>query len=432
VTPELVGIASLAAVVVLVLLRLPVAIALGTVGVVGYAAIDGWERALNRLGNTPFDIASGYGLSVLPLFLLMGAVAARSGLAADLFRAANALFAGLRGALAMAAVGTCAGFGAICGSSLATAATMTRIAVPEMRRFSYDLRLATGAVASGGTLGILIPPSIILVIYAIIAQESVAALFAAALVPGIILALLHVIVVWAVCRLRPGYAPVSPPLDRRMRLREVTGVWQVVLLFGVSVGGIYAGVFSPTEAAAVGALGAILLGLATRRIGRQGLAESLVETARTTAALLFIVVAAFIYAYFLVQTRLPAGLTDWVAGLALGPTATMLILIGFYLVLGCFIDALGMILITVPVFLPLVIAIGYDPVWFGVLLVIVVEVGLITPPVGMNLFVIRAQQPDIPVTTLYQGILPFLAAHAVLILLLLAAPPIALWLPGLL
>lgn len=428
---EWIGVLSIAAIVVLILLRLPVAVAMGLVGTIGYALVDDWSAALNRLGNTPFELAEGYSLSVVPLFLLMGAIASRSGMSRDLFRAANGLFAGRRGTVAMAAVGACAGFGAICGSSLATAATMSRIAIPEMRRLGYDERLAAGAVASGGTLGILIPPSVILIIYAVIAQESVARLFAAGLIPGLVLTGLQIAVIWILCRWRPGLAPAAgTALAWPERLREAAAMWQMLILFVISVGGIYAGVFSPTEAAAVGCLAAIVLGFATRRIGFRGVIESLTETVRTTAVLFLIVVMAFVYAYFLVLTNLPQSLVGFVTAMEMSPLAVMLSLILFYLVLGCFIDSLGMILITVPVFLPLVLGLGYDPVWFGVLVVVVVEIGLITPPVGMNLFVIRAQQPDIRIGALYRGVLPFLAAGAALIVLLLAFPSVALWLPG--
>jgi C4-dicarboxylate transporter, DctM subunit len=427
---ELLGVLSIVAIVVLAMLRIPVAIAMGVVGTIGYGLVDDFGSALNRIGNTPFELAEGYALSVVPLFLLMGAVAARAGMSRDLFRAANGLFAGRRGTLAMASVGACAGFGAICGSSLATAATMSRIAIPEMRRAGYDERLAAGAVASGGTLGILIPPSVILIVYAVIAQESVAALFAAGLIPGIVLTALHVVVIWALVRFRPSLVPapgIAAPW--RVRLKEIAAVWQMLLLFGVSVGGIYAGFFSPTEAAAVGCAGAIVLGFATRRIDFASLWAACAETVRTTAVLFLIVIMAFVYSYFLILTQLPQSLVGWVTEMQLSPLTVMLVLIAFYLVLGCFLDAMGMILVTVPVFLPLVVGLGYDPVWFGVLVVLVVEIGLITPPVGMNLFVIRAQQPDIATTTLYRGVLPFLSAGAILIALLLALPALALWLP---
>ncbi|HEY5566871.1 MAG TPA: TRAP transporter large permease [Gammaproteobacteria bacterium] len=427
---EWIGVLSVVAIVVLVIARVPVAVALGLVGIIGYAVVDDFGAALNRLGNTPFELAEGYSLSVVPLFLFMGEIAARSGMSRDLFRAANGLFAGRRGTLAMATVGACAGFGAICGSSLATAATMSRIAIPEMRRLGYDERLATGAVAAGGTLGILIPPSVILIIYAVIAQESVAQLFAAGLVPGVVLTALQVLVIWALCRVWPELAPAGDgkaPWSRR--LRDVAAMWQMVVLFIVSVGGIYAGVFSPTEAAAVGCVCAILLGYATRSIRLDDVIASLTETVRTTAVLFFIVLMALVYAYFLVLTKLPQSLVTFVTAMQLSPLTVMLLLIVFYIVLGCFIDSLGMVLITVPVFLPLVSGLGYDPIWFGVLVVVVVEIGLVTPPVGMNLFVIRAQQPDISIGTLYRGVLPFLTAPAVLIAGLLAFPALALWLP---
>ena len=430
--PELIGVASVAAIVLLVFLRVPVAISMGIVGTVGYAIVDDWSAALNRLAATPFELSEAYSLSVVPLFLLMGAVASSSGMSQELFRAANAVFAGRRGTVAMAAVGACAAFGAICGSSLATAATMSRIAIPEMRRLGYDERLAAGAVASGGTLGILIPPSVILILYAIIAQASVAQLFAAGLIPGLVLTLLHVVVIGVLVAVRPELAPAAPPreLTWSQRLRDVAAMWQVVALFVVAVGGIYAGLFSPTEAAAVGAACAIALGFATRKIDVRRLLAALSETVRTTAVLFIIVVMAFVYSYFLVLTNLPQSLVAFVQAAEWSPLAVMLTLILFYLVLGCFLDALGMILVTVPVFLPLVLDLGYSPIWFGILLVLVVEIGLITPPVGMNLFVIKAQQPDIAIGTLYRGVLPFLSAGIALIALLLLFPALALWLPG--
>lgn len=430
---ELIGVASIAAIVVLVLLRVPVAVAMGVVGVIGYAIVDDWSAALNRLAATPFELSEAYSLSVVPLFLLMGTVASQSGMSQELFRATNALFAGRRGTVAMAAVGACAAFGAICGSSLATAATMSRIAIPEMRRLGYDERLAAGAVASGGTLGILIPPSVILILYAIIAEASVAELFAAGLVPGLVLTALHVVVIWALVAWRPDLAPAAGrSASWPERLRDVAALWQIAMLFVIAVGGIYAGFFSPTEAAAVGALAAIVLGFARRKISFASLLSALAETVRTTAVLFIIVLMAFVYSYFLVLTDLPQSLVAFVQEAAWPPMAVMLALILFYLILGCFLDALGMILVTVPVFLPLVLDLGYSPVWFGILLVLVVEIGLITPPVGMNLFVIKAQQPDIAIGTLYRGVLPFLSAGVALIVLLLLFPALALWLPKLL
>jgi len=429
---EIIGLIFVGVLMVMILLRVPVAVALGIAGFLGYAAVDGWHRALLKLGETPYDLAFKYDLSVVPLFILMGVVCTRAGMSRELFAAANAMFTGRRGALAMATIGACAGFGAICGSSLATAATLTKVAVPEMRRYGYDPRLAAGCVASGGTLGILIPPSVILVIYGLIAEESIAKLYAAALFPGLLLAALHVLVIIVLVRLNPAIAPISPAMPGRERWVAVAQMWKIVLLFGLAVGGIYAGIFSPTEAAAVGAFAAILIASATGTFGWADFRASVLETVFTTASLFFIVVGALIFAYFVVQTNLPRALIESIGALGVAPWVVILLLVAFYLVAGCFLDSISMILITIPVFLPLVKTIGYDPIWFGILVVVAVEMGLITPPVGMNCFIVRAQIPDIPLGTVFRGVAPFLSADFALIFVLLVLPQIALWLPKLL
>ena len=429
---EVIGILGVLALIVLIMLRVKIAIALGIVGLVGYAALDGWSTAFVVLGTTPFDLTAGYALSVMPLFILMGVVSGHSGMSRELFDAANALFSGRRGALAMATIGACAGFGCICGSSLATAATMSRIAVPEMQRLGYDDRLSTGAVAVGGTLGILIPPSVMLVLYAIVAEQSVPQLFAAGLIPGIVLAALQIVVVWVISRVLPGWAPDSVAVPWSRRIRLLTGMWKLLILFFLAVGGIYAGIFSPTEAAAVAAFGAIAIAALTRRIGWKVLLDSMVETVRTASMLFFILITAFLFSYFLVRTQVPAGLVEWVKATGLPPWLVMVTLVAFYVVLGCVLESIAMMLITVPVFLPLLIELGYDPIWFGVLLVVVIEIGLVTPPVGLNIFVIRSQVPEIPLSSIYAGIMPFLAAAFVLVVLMLAVPELALWLPGVL
>ena len=429
---EVIGILGVLALIVLIMLRVKIAVALGIVGLVGYAALDGWSTAFVVLGTTPFDLTAGYALSVMPLFILMGVVSGHSGMSRELFDAANALFSGRRGALAMATIGACAGFGCICGSSLATAATMSRIAVPEMQRLGYDDRLSTGAVAVGGTLGILIPPSVMLVLYAIVAEQSVPQLFAAGLIPGIVLAALQIVVVWVISRVLPGWAPDSVAVPWSRRIRLLTGMWKLLILFFLAVGGIYAGIFSPTEAAAVAAFGAIAIAALTRRIGWKVLLDSMVETVRTASMLFFILITAFLFSYFLVRTQVPAGLVEWVKATGLPPWLVMVTLVAFYVVLGCVLESIAMMLITVPVFLPLLIELGYDPIWFGVLLVVVIEIGLVTPPVGLNIFVIRSQVPEIPLSSIYAGIMPFLAAAFVLVVLMLAVPELALWLPGVL
>jgi tripartite ATP-independent transporter DctM subunit len=427
---QLIGLFGVAGLLLLIFARVPVGVALGMVGIAGYAALDGWQRAFLVLGRTPFDLASAYSLSVLPLFILMGLVASHSGMARELFQAANALFSGRRGTLAMATIGACAGMGSISGSSLAVTATMSRVVVPEMRTAGYDDRLATGAVAAGGTLGILIPPSVMLVIYAISAEQSVPRLFAAGLVPGVLLALFQILVVALIARLRPAWTPASAALPWGARLRAASGMWKLVLIFCFAVGGIYAGWFSPTEAAAMGAFSAILIALACRQLDLRHLVDCLLETVRTSAMLFFILLGALLFGYFLVQARLPAALVAYVEGLGAAPLTVMLILVLFYLVLGCFLESITMLLITVPVFLPLVISLGYDPIWYGVFLVVLIEVGLITPPVGLNLFVLQSQLPDTGLGTIYRGVLPFLLANALLIALLLAWPGLALWLPA--
>ncbi len=431
-SPQLIGLVGMAGLLLLIFIRVPVAVALSIVGMLGYASIEGWRKALLIVGSTPFDLASGYALSVVPLFILMGQVTSEAGMSAKLFKGAKALFNGFRGAEAMATIGACAGFGAISGSSLATAATMSRIAIPEMRKAGYDDRLSTGVVAAGGTLGILLPPSIIFVVYAIIARQSIAKLFAAGLVPGLVLTILYLGVVVILVKLRPDWARAGASLTWRERVRDVAETWEIALLFGLSIGGMYAGWFSPTEAAAVGAFSASLLALVRKRITLSAFWDCAVRSARTTAMLFFIMIGAFIFSYFIVQTRLPTSLVTYVRQLGLSPTAVMATLVGIYIVLGCFLDGIGMMLVTVPIFFPLIVENGFDPIWFGVLLVVVVEIGLIHPPVGMNLFVIRAQVPDVAIRAIYLGILPFLLAQAALIVLLLAWPQMATWLPELL
>jgi tripartite ATP-independent transporter DctM subunit len=430
--PEVIGAIAMLGLFSLIVLRVPVAVAMGVVGVVGYAAIDGWNRAFIAAGLSPYDLTDKYDLSVVPLFVLMGVVAARSGMSSDLYRGANAVFSGLRGALAMGTIGACAGFGAICGSSLATAATMTRVAVPEMRRYGYDERIATGVVASAGILGVLIPPSVPLVVYAIIAEQGVPQLFAATLLPGLVCTALHICVITLIGWLQPRRLPSSKAMPLDARLRELRGLWKMLILFGIAVGGIYSGFMSPTEAAAVAAFAAIVIAFATRSMDRRSLIEGLLETVWTTAMLFIIVVGAFLFSYFMALTQLPNAVTGWVQSLGVPPWVVIVMMIAFYTALGCFLDAISMILITVPVFLPVAVALGYDPVWFGILVLVAVEVGMITPPVGLNVFVVRAQMPDIALGDVFRGIAPFLSAHFILMALLLLIPALALWLPGVL
>ena len=427
-----IGAVGVATLFVLLLLRVPVWIALVLVGFFGNVIVGGWPAAFALAGTTPFDVASSYTLSVVPLFILMGEVASESRLSAELFNAARILLSGFRSGLATATIVASACFGAVSGSSLANAATMTRIALPEMRKAGYDPGLATGSLAAGGSLGILIPPSIILVIYAAISELSVPKLFAAGLVPGIVLTLLYIIVATIVARVRPDYAPQAPRYPLRQRIASLREPWQFLALFVVTIGGIYAGVFSPTEAAAVGAFGAIVLGVVGRRLTLRDLLRAFENSVLVSGLLFVIVIGANLFSFFMVQTHLPELLLDGARAANLSGLTVMILIIVGYILLGCFLEGIGMVLITVPVFLPLIVKFGYDPIWFGIIIVIMVEVGLIHPPVGMNLFVIQAQAPDVRITSIYRGIIPFLAAPLVLIVLLFAFPSLALWLPKLL
>ncbi len=425
-----VGLWGVIALLAVLFLRVPIGVALALVGVCGYAALDGWRKALAMMGSVPFELASAYSLSVVPLFILMGAVATRAGMSRELFDAANAVFSGFRGALANATVGACAAFGAICGSSIATAATFSRVAIPEMRRHGYHDAVAAGSVAAAGTLGILIPPSVILAIYSLVAEQSLPKLFAAALLPGLLLATLYVFTVLIVARIRPAWTPRVPGMSLAERVRGARGMWKLALLFFFAVVGIYLGWFSPTEGAAISAFAAIVIGFATRTLSIGGLVEALLDTVYSTAMLFFIIAGAFIFSRFIVLTRLPSELAAWVNAMGFAPLAIILAVVALYVVLGTALEEVSTILITVPVILPLMASLGYDGIWFGVFVTVMATIGLITPPVGLTVFVIQAQNPDIPTGTIYAGTLPFLVADFVLVGLLVAFPALALWLPG--
>jgi C4-dicarboxylate transporter DctM subunit len=431
-SPQTVGIVGFAAMVALIFLRIPVAIALGLVGTIGYAVLNGWTQSLLVLSRVPLTFASAYDLSVVPLFVLMGVIAAHSGMAKELFQSINVMFSGRRGTLATATVGACAALGAISGSSVAMVATMSHVAVPEMRRAGYDERLALGAVVAGGTLGILIPPSVMLIFYGLTAVQSIPKLFAAGFVPGLLLAALQIGVVKVATWFAPHWAPVSPRAPWRERLKAAAGMWKLLFIFLLSIGGIYAGWFSPTEAAAVGTFATIVVAALSGQMSLMQLIASIVESSRTTAMLFFILLGAIMFSYFIVQTQIATNLATWVVSLHLPPTAVMIVVVFFYIVLGSFLESLTMVLITVPVFAPLAQSLGYDLIWFGVLLVVLIEVGLIHPPMGMNLFVLQSQLPDARLGRMYVGSAMFLAANAVLIALLLAFPDLALWLPRIL
>jgi C4-dicarboxylate transporter DctM subunit len=426
---SLVGAFGVVVLFVLLLLRVPVWIALILVGFFGNALVNGWAAAFALAGTAPFDVASSYTLSVVPLFILMGEVASGSRLSGELFNAARIILSGFRGGLAVATLAASALFGAVSGSSLANSATMTRMALPELRKAGYDDGLATGCIAAGGSTDILIPPSIILVIYAAIAELSVPKLLAAGLIPGLVLTALYMLVALVVVHVRPDYAPDRDSFSLRERIAAMREPWQFIVLFIVTIGGIYAGVFSPTEAASIGAFGAILLGLLGRRMSFGDLLTAIESTVVVSGVLFVIVFGANLFSFFIVQTHLPDLLLSAAKAYSLSGVTVMILIILGYIAMGCFLEGIGMVLITVPVFQPIVMQFGYDPIWFAIVVVIMVEVGLIHPPVGMNLFVIQAQAPDVRITSIYRGIIPFLAAPFVLIVLLFVFPGLALWLP---
>ncbi|MDC0739560.1 TRAP transporter large permease [Cognatishimia sp. SS12] len=414
----------------LLALGMHIGLAMALAGFVGMATIIPADSSLYLLGQTVSDTALSFDLSVIPLFVLMGFLATRLGLSGDLYAAFNAWMGGQRGGLGMATVGACGAFGAISGSSLATAATMSEVALPEMRRYEYSDTLATGVIAAGGTIGILIPPSVIMVIYGIMTETSIVDLFLAGLVPGIILVLLFFATVAILVRVRPGYGPPGRSVPFAEKIAALRKVFGSLILFLVVLGGIYMGVFTASEAAGVGAFGAVLLGLAMGRMTWKIYVDALMDTIRTTTMIFTILIGALVFKNYMALAQVPFLIESWISQTALGPTGTILLVILIYIILGAILDTIAMILLTVPVFFPLVTSMGYDPVWFGILIVVVVEMALISPPMGMNVFVIKGMAPEVSLATIYKGVMPFVAALAVLMILLLLVPGIALWLPS--
>ncbi len=428
-TGPLLGALGFAAVIVLILLRVPVAIAMGVVGAVGYVYTSGLPSLAFIMGKVPFDSAFPYSLSVLPLFIMMGVFAAHAGLSKTLYDAVSAFIGHLRGGLALATVGACAVFGAICGSAIATAATMGRVALPEMRRLGYKDTLASASIAAGGTLGVMIPPSILLLVYGIMTEQSVGKLFVAGIVPGILGMVLYMGAVrWATWR-DPAAGPGGPRHSWAERYRSLKRVWEVVGLFAIVLGGMYLGWFSPTEAAAVGAVGAVAIAWIGGHIDGKSFAAALSETALTTGMIFTILVGAGVFNYFIEATGLTDALIDWVEHLGWNRWAVMFLLMVTYIVLGALMDELSMILLTVGPVFKLVTALGFDPIWFGVMLVTVCEIGMIVPPVGINLFVLQGVS-GLPLLTIVRGILPFVAADCLRLLALSLFPALATWLPS--
>ena len=415
---------------VLALLGVPLAIAMGVVGVTGLGLTQGWLPAFAGAMQVVQETGFAYTLSVIPLFVLMGNFVARAGLAHELFHAAYTLVGHRRGGLAHATVAACAGFGAICGSSIATAATMSKVAYPSMQRLGYSDSLSTGVIACAGTLGIMIPPSTIMVIYGIVTETNIGQLFAAGAIPGIMTALLMMITVVLMAAHDPEHAPAGEKFSWAERLQALRGIWGVLLLVVVVLGGIYGGFFTATEGAGMGASGAFLFALARRRLTWRILFEVLVESARTTAMLFTLLIAATIFANFINFTSLPRELTGWITGMGLSPIMVVCAMMAIYVLLGTVMEELTMVLLTIPLFFPIVLQLGFDPVWFGVLIVMVIQIGLVSPPVGMNLFVVNALLPKVGLRAIFSGVWPLVVAMIVALALLIAFPQLSLWLPS--
>jgi tripartite ATP-independent transporter DctM subunit len=429
--PATAGIIGIGLLVALFLLRMPVAFAMALVGLLGFASLSSPEAALNLLGLDIFDSFSSYPLSVIPMFILMGTFAFASGISQRLYKTAYAWIGHRRGGLTVATVFACAGFGAICGSSTATAATMGKIALPEMKKYKYDDTLATGTVAAAGTLGILIPPSTVLIVYGILTEQSIGKLFVAGILPGVLLSIFFAATVAFLCWRNPSIGPPGAPTSWKEKLKTLTGIIEALLLFLLAIGGLFLGWFSPTQAGAIGAGGALLIGLARRQLSWRTFIEASREGLRTSCMVIFIITGAVIFGHFMAVSRIPFILADWLGGLPIHPMAVMAVIVFIYFLGGFFMDAMGLIVVTVPIFFPLVEKLGFDPIWFGVIIVLVGEMGVITPPVGVNVFVIKGIAPDIPLYRIFRGILPFLLALIIFTILIIIFPQIATFLPSL-
>tara|TARA_B110001450_G_scaffold87199_1_gene83028 strand:- start:746 stop:2059 length:1314 start_codon:yes stop_codon:yes gene_type:complete len=429
-----IGLVSFPALLILIFIRVPIGLAMFLVGLVGLYFVTGsLNMPLGRMKSETFSTFSSYSLSIVPIFLLMGHFATLGGMSTALFKAAESFLGHRRGGVAMAAIGACAGFGAICGSSLATAATMSRVALPELRKYGYSGGFATATLAAGGTLGILIPPSVVLVIYAILTEQNIAKLFLAAFIPGILAALGYMLAISIYVRLHPDAAGTKPAISYLERFKALFDVWPVLMVFSLVVGGIYNGWFTPTEGAAVGAAGTGLIAFLNRGLNWDTIVESFLVTAKSTAMIFFIILGAGFYNGFLALSQVPQEISNFVVSQGLSPWMVLTLVLLFYLILGCLMDSLSMILLTVPIFFPVIVGLDFGmsqeqiAIWFGILVLIVVEVGLITPPVGMNLFVINAMDRMTPMVETYKVVMYFVASDIIRVVLLVTFPIITLF-----
>lgn len=430
-TPLQIGILGLILLVILLLSGLPVAFTMAIIGAVGYAYMVSFSASSYLVAADIFDNFTSYTLTVIPLFVFMGQIAFHSGISRRLFDATYKWMGHLPGGMAMATVGACTAFGAICGSGPATAATMAAVALPEMKRYSYDMSLATGTIAAGGGLGMMIPPSVVFIVYAILTEQSIGRLFISGILPGLMIAFLFCLTIYWQCKQNPALGPTGPKFSLREKLLALRGVTETLILFVGVMGGMFAGYFTPTEAAAMGALGSLVIAAVRRKLTIKMITQSLRETIRTSCMVIIIVTGAVIFGHFLAITQLPSNIAQTTAVLPLPAWGIMGVIIIFYLIAGCFVDALALVFLTTPIFYPVVIGLGYDPIWFGVMIVLVTQMGVITPPVGVNVYVVSGMERDIPLHTIFRGAMPFLWALAVSAVLLIIFPQIATFLPKL-
>ena len=426
-----IGMVGVAILLALIMLRCPIGLSMVIVGFGGFCAVVGFKPALAVIENGPFEVASNYSFTMIPLFMLMGGFAARARVSSDLFDAAKTLIGHWRGGLAMAAVSASAGFSTISGSSVATAATMARVSFPEMKANGYSDRMAAGSLAAGGTLGIMIPPSIALLLYGLITEQSVAKMFLAGFLPGIIAYLLYLVAIVIIVRVRPGWAGAVGIKGEGTAAQAIVKLLPVIFVFGLVMGGIYASVFTPTEAAGVGAMITLIMAVVRGGMRWEGFVETIKETLAVSSMIFVILIGAEIFGYFLSASQLSFEMVALIQRLDLSPMGVLAVILVFYIILGCFMDSLAMILLTVPIFYPLIVSSGFDPIWFGVVAVVTVELGLITPPVGMNIFVLKSVAPQVPLIEIMRGVVPFVITDVVRLSILVAFPSISLLLPRL-
>jgi len=431
VEPIKAGLIGMGLMLVLLFLGMPIGFAMALIGFLGMLYLVSPNAGLTLMKTVPYTTATTYSLSVVPLFILMGAFAFHTGLSRDLYLMVYRWLGHMPGGLAMATVGGCAGFAAISGSSLATAATMGMVALPEMKRYNYDPALATGCIAAGGSIGILIPPSVVLIIYGILTNQPISTLFVAGFIPGVLEAVFYIITIYILCRRNPLMGPPGARSTFKERMLSFKDTWGAIVLFVLVIGGLYLGIFTPTEAAGVGAFGALLFTLFRRQLNRKNFFSSLNDSAKTTSMAFVILIGAMLLGYFLTVTKLPFELADYVAALEVNRYVILGFILLLYIALGCVMDSLSIIILTIPIFFPVIMALDFDPIWFGIVVVRVVEIGMITPPVGVNVFIIKGVAGDVPMYTIFRGILPFLAADICHVALLLAVPQITLFLPNL-